>query len=175
MKRFLFVLLAAFIATLFIITSFAHGGRTDSQGGHFDRDTGDYHYHHGYPAHDHYDMDGDGDKDCPYGDYDNTKNNQGGVAKIEKDKTEHNKEAAATTKKEAPDKDASNTFDIGEFLGIILSSAFISFMITPFIVVLITSIFKKRLNSISEKTGKGIYVAVYILTTIVLASIIYNA
>ena len=28
--------------------------------------TGKYHYHHGYSAHDHYDMDGDGIKDCPY-------------------------------------------------------------------------------------------------------------
>ena len=31
----------------------AHPGRTDSQGGHYDRDTGKYHYHHGYPAHQH--------------------------------------------------------------------------------------------------------------------------
>lgn len=44
----------------------AHPGRTDSNGGHTDRDTGEYHYHHGYPAHDHYDMDGDGYLDCPY-------------------------------------------------------------------------------------------------------------
>lgn len=31
----------------------AHGGRTDANGGHYDRSTGEYHYHHGYPAHDH--------------------------------------------------------------------------------------------------------------------------
>lgn len=31
----------------------AHSGRTDSRGGHYNRSTGEYHYHHGYPAHQH--------------------------------------------------------------------------------------------------------------------------
>ena len=31
----------------------AHPGRTDASGGHWDRSTGEYHYHHGYPAHQH--------------------------------------------------------------------------------------------------------------------------
>ena len=31
----------------------AHSGRTDGKGGHYNRSTGEYHYHHGYPAHDH--------------------------------------------------------------------------------------------------------------------------
>jgi hypothetical protein len=33
--------------------SFAHSGRTDGKGGHHDNINGGYHYHHGYPAHDH--------------------------------------------------------------------------------------------------------------------------
>ena len=45
---------------------YAHPGKTDSSGGHTDHSTGEYHYHHGYSAHDHYDMDGDGFSDCPY-------------------------------------------------------------------------------------------------------------
>lgn len=32
---------------------FAHSGRTDSSGGHYNHSTGEYHYHHGYPAHQH--------------------------------------------------------------------------------------------------------------------------
>ena len=36
--------------------------------------TGEYHYHHGYSAHDHYDMDGDGNVDCPYDFNDQTSN-----------------------------------------------------------------------------------------------------
>ena len=31
----------------------AHSGRTDSAGGHWNRSTGEYHYHHGYSAHQH--------------------------------------------------------------------------------------------------------------------------
>ena len=31
----------------------AHPGRTDSKGGHYNRTTGAYHYHHGYPEHQH--------------------------------------------------------------------------------------------------------------------------
>lgn len=58
----------ALLACLFLLCSsvFAHGGKTDANGGHYDRSTGEYHYHHGYPAHQHYDIDGDGIIDCPY-------------------------------------------------------------------------------------------------------------
>lgn len=31
----------------------AHPGGTDEYGGHYDRETGWYHYHHGYPPHSH--------------------------------------------------------------------------------------------------------------------------
>lgn len=48
------------------VPALAHSGKTDEDGGHYDSETGEYHYHHGYPAHDHYDMDGDGYVDCPY-------------------------------------------------------------------------------------------------------------
>ena len=45
----------AFICLVLSISfvSLAHSGRTDSAGGHYDRSTGEYHYHHGYPAHQH--------------------------------------------------------------------------------------------------------------------------
>lgn len=48
------------------IKTSAHSGGTDSSGGHMDHSNGTYHYHHGYPAHHHYDMDDDGFIDCPY-------------------------------------------------------------------------------------------------------------
>ena len=41
---------------LIILCSFGmlfHPGRTDEDGGHTDSSTGEYHYHHGYPAHQH--------------------------------------------------------------------------------------------------------------------------
>lgn len=60
------VLLICFAVSLLVATVFAHPGGTDGSGGHRNHSTGDYHYHHGYSAHDHYDMDGDGILDCPY-------------------------------------------------------------------------------------------------------------
>lgn len=51
------------VVGLMIGPAFAHPGGTDSKGGHTNRSTGEYHYHHGYPEHDHV------DGVCPY-DYD---------------------------------------------------------------------------------------------------------
>ena len=48
-------------AIIIPIITFAHSGRTDSAGGHYDSSTGEYHYHHGYPAHQH-----NPDGSCPY-------------------------------------------------------------------------------------------------------------
>ena len=65
MKRILIPILL-FLLLMTVPSASAHPGRTDANGGHTDRSTGEYHYHHGYSAHQHYDMDGDGKKDCPY-------------------------------------------------------------------------------------------------------------
>jgi len=59
-------LLIFILAQVLVVPVSAHPGKTDSNGGHTDHETGEYHYHHGYPAHDHYDIDGDGNIDCPY-------------------------------------------------------------------------------------------------------------
>lgn len=74
--------LALFPITVLLLLSLtssvcAHPGGTDENGGHTDKDSGEYHYHHGYPAHDHYDMDGDGKVDCPYDFDDQTGKNSG--------------------------------------------------------------------------------------------------
>lgn len=58
MKKFMaFFMIYVLIATG---SALAHSGRTDSSGGHYNRETGEYHYHHGYPAHQHT------DGICPY-------------------------------------------------------------------------------------------------------------
>lgn len=69
--------LACFLALILPLSASAHPGKTDSSGGHTDHSTGEYHYHHGYPAHQHYDMDGDGVADCPYDFVDKTGQNSG--------------------------------------------------------------------------------------------------
>lgn len=63
-KKKLFALILCVVVALSVpVTVFAHPGRTDEYGGHYDWETGEYHYHHGYPAHQHI------DGYCPY-DYD---------------------------------------------------------------------------------------------------------
>lgn len=52
-KRLLFFLTLICLVIVFTIPVFAHSGRTDSNGGHYDTSTGEYHYHHGYSAHQH--------------------------------------------------------------------------------------------------------------------------
>ncbi len=54
----LFVIVLFFSS--FISSAYAHSGRTDGNGGHYNRSTGEYHYHHGYPAHKHE------NGECPY-------------------------------------------------------------------------------------------------------------
>ena len=75
MRRLLSLLL---LLSLLITPVFAHPGRTDENGGHWDRSTGEYHYHHGYSEHQHYDMNGDGIPDCPYDFRDNTSHSSSG-------------------------------------------------------------------------------------------------
>lgn len=50
MKRVFFVFLSVLLLSGSV---FAHSGGTDSQGGHRDSTTGEYHFHHGFPAHQH--------------------------------------------------------------------------------------------------------------------------
>lgn len=66
------VLFAAALAFALSTTVFAHPGRTDSSGGHYNRKTGEYHYHHGFEAHQHV------NGECPFDFVDMTGQNSGG-------------------------------------------------------------------------------------------------
>ena len=82
--RLLKLLVCLALCSCFTVDAFAHPGRTDSNGGHTDHSTGEYHYHHGYSAHQHYDIDGDGYPDCKYN-FDDKTGSSGGSATISKD------------------------------------------------------------------------------------------
>lgn len=69
---------ALLLLCVLAIPASAHPGGTDENGGHYDRSTGEYHYHHGFQAHSHWDMDGDGILDCPYDFVDKTGSSSGG-------------------------------------------------------------------------------------------------
>lgn len=49
-KKFLIFLS---ILVLLLMPVYAHSGGTDENGGHYNHSTGEYHYHHGYSAHQH--------------------------------------------------------------------------------------------------------------------------
>ena len=52
-KTLLSITLLLIVCVACVFTVFAHSGRTDENGGHWNRSSGEYHYHHGYAAHDH--------------------------------------------------------------------------------------------------------------------------
>ena len=56
------ILIFLFLYMMCAATAYAHAGRTDAYGGHYDNETGEYHYHcNGNPPHQHNE-----DGSCPY-------------------------------------------------------------------------------------------------------------
>ena len=72
MKKIFFFTLTLLFFLLSCFPALAHPGRTDSSGGHYDRSTGEYHYHHGYSAHQHI------NGECPYDFKDKTNSSSSG-------------------------------------------------------------------------------------------------
>lgn len=95
----------ALVALIYVVPVLAHSGRTDSQGGHYDSETGEYHFHHGFPAHQHYDIDGDGKPDCPYDFVDKTGSRSGSSGSSAKAAKESG-EKISTTQAGAEEKDS---------------------------------------------------------------------
>ncbi len=87
----------------------AHPGRTDAKGGHYDRSTGEYHFHHGYPAHQHI------NGECPYDLDDRTGDASGG--------------SSGTGQGNRPaDKDPLQWEDVGAYL-VLLFCGLVFFMV----------------------------------------------
>ena len=113
--RYIFFLLC--MLPLLAVPVSAHPGKTDSSGGHTNRSTGEYHYHHGYPAHQHYDQNGDGKPDCPY-EFD--------------DKTDHSSANSSKNGYSAPattTQKKSNDRDFFDIVGDVLGFAFLGFFV----------------------------------------------
>ncbi|MFQ9130719.1 MAG: KTSC domain-containing protein [Oscillospiraceae bacterium] len=70
-KRYLIPIFACILLLSCCTVALAHPGDTDANGGHYDHSTGEYHYHHGYPVHQHT------DGKCPYDFDDRTNWNSG--------------------------------------------------------------------------------------------------
>ena len=52
-NKALFMVLLFVICLVAVVNVFAHSGKTDANGGHWNHSTGEYHYHHGYKPHSH--------------------------------------------------------------------------------------------------------------------------
>lgn len=101
----------------FCVTSFAHPGRTDKNGGHYDRSTGEYHYHHGYPAHQHT------NGVCPYDFEDKTGQSSGeSVTRAVETKTENQNE---------PQKEKNDEIGIDDVFSYCATTNFPSFVALP--------------------------------------------
>ena len=107
-KNGIAVCAAMFIVSCSVmIPAMAHPGRTDGQGGHTNKSTGEYHYHHGYPEHQH------PNGVCPYNFYDKNEGTTGGSSnKTEKqqsatvyEKPVEQKPVVIETKQEEQDPD----------------------------------------------------------------------
>lgn len=60
MKKLIALFITVLITLSLCIPALAHSGDTDSKGGHYNHNNGVYHYHHGYPEHQH------PGGECPY-------------------------------------------------------------------------------------------------------------
>lgn len=133
----------------FILSLNAHSGRTDSNGGHHDNIGGGYHFHHGYPAHQHE------NGECPYDIDDNTNDAENKASQTE-----------AKTK---------SKYTVGKIIGLIICLPFISYILACIPMAVITLIL---LIFFRDKDSDTIYKifkwGVTLLTIIISIVLFYN-
>lgn len=96
-KTLLTIFAIVFLTVSLVSVPFAHPGRTDAEGGHWDHSTGEYHYHHGYPAHQHI------DGVCPYDFDDQTNHGSGSNSDSASSKGSSQKTSEESSKQEEND------------------------------------------------------------------------
>lgn len=145
--RLIKLLVAIAVFFSLAVTVFAHPGKTDSQGGHTDHSTGEYHYHHGYSAHQHYDSDGDGGLDCPYN-FDNQTSSESGKSSKEETHVAQIKPGKKTVTEEEHKKGKTAFGHIKDALCFVYDvlkfcvSLFLGFMCLVVVIEMITKIFR---------------------------------
>ena len=121
-----------FILLLLLPTISAHPGRTDSNGGHTNHSTGEYHYHHGYEAHQHI------NGTCPFNFDDKTGQSSGSSSSSKTDSTE----VAAVQEEAEPSVFRKIVNWIGDavlFLLLLFTTVYLLSMIFSIIVAIFTS------------------------------------
>ena len=138
MKRF--VILFATLTVLLSLPIHAHPGGTDASGGHYDRSTGIYHFHHGYPAHQHI------DGTCPYDFDDQTGQNsglslsgQGGSSSSPGQSSGSSSHSSDRAKPAAPKKSVLSDSDLGGLVLFSLLGMYVMFHVIRFFVLRLLS------------------------------------
>lgn len=138
------VLFATALAFALSTTVFAHPGRTDGSGGHYDRETGEYHYHHGFEAHQHV------NGECPFDFVDLTGQNSGGDGS---GGTRTSGSGADGSYESRQDKSSL----LEDLIAICIIAAFIS--VAPTIILDLVIIAVLLRNRISERSLKTVWLA----------------
>lgn len=148
MKKLISVALLILLTLVFAFNANAHPGRTDSDGGHYDRSIGEYHYHHGRLAHDH------PNGKCPYEDEDIYEENfsytetTADSPQWDNDIYEESSSYAETTAAPIQAADSLQWKNEPYFLYPILASILVCIVVVSFFIILVLLIYKIR-----EKAG----------------------
>lgn len=143
--RFIVLLLTIFMTLLFASPISAHPGRTDANGGHYNRSSGEYHYHHGYSAHQHI------DGKCPYDFDDKTAHNSGGGKSSGNENSVENKSTAVTTSKATTvSGKTEEPLTVGEIISTIFSILIVLILSFFFWGPLLVSPCAKLINAIKK-------------------------
>ena len=148
MKRIKIILCCILIINTF---TYAHSGKTDSNGGHYNSSTGEYHYHHGYPAHSVCGV------NCPYNNIDATNHNSSSSSRTS------NYKKSETTKTQKQDYQMS-------FWEKIFISILLSYFAFPFTAIF-TGWILSRFKNIYQKVENYIWFIGYIESILILYSL----
>ena len=138
MKRF--VTLFVTLTVLLSLPIHAHPGGIDANGGHYDRSTEIYHFHHGYPAHQHI------NGACPYNFDDQTGQNsglslsgQGGSSSSPGQSSGSSSNSSNTPEPATPKKSVLSDSDLGGLILASLLGMYVMFHVIRFFVLRLLS------------------------------------
>lgn len=175
MKRafFLIAIIICSLTLLLPLSAQAHSGRTDSNDGHYDRSTGEYHYHHGFPPHQH------PNGICPYDFIDNTDHSSGSssgssgssseLSKLKSDFIANSSEDNSTSKGQSA-KDDSKATDENLLVSFILL-AIILYVIHNVVTILPPI---NKVKCLKSNAKDNLLSFLYIATIAIYAYFIYN-
>lgn len=160
-KHLSIALVSVVILSFFPLNVYAHAGKTDAAGGHYELSTGEYHYHHGYEPHQHYDMNGDGVIDCPYDFDDKTSRNVGGTSSSSNSnssyitqRTAYQSSTTSVPKADTKDTEREQNHS-SNFLGMVIFGLFIYIGYLFHKIVRITNDYDKTLEEYTVKLSES--------------------